>query len=306
MSWCKELVMAENRALFEIIDPATGQITEDAYLREKVFKYNFEGVIVEGDLNEKNLFVNTTSMSYLKVADIFLDHSRFDDKSTVYAFDLNKIFNETMFDSLFLYSNINVKNSFLLCTDLKENSKNAYECENFASLTTSPHSEVEAKSIPPYFEDKHRESTLNTINIIHMRQFALREKFSFLLVKIPDRTSNKQDHQLILKFDWYKISERVQTAELPSFLASSRTLEVSRKHLFQRIYLPELQSVLQAYNLVKSSRGKCDKYLSKKSASSDKPLSHSSLMMQFHEPLRRSFTDRGDIKYYLILLNVKF
>ena len=28
MAWCKELVMAENRALFEIIDPTSGQTVD--------------------------------------------------------------------------------------------------------------------------------------------------------------------------------------------------------------------------------------------------------------------------------------
>lgn len=42
MAWCRELIMAINRALFEMVDSTTGQITQDKSKREKILKYHFE------------------------------------------------------------------------------------------------------------------------------------------------------------------------------------------------------------------------------------------------------------------------
>jgi len=39
--WCKQLVININRALFDMIDPTTKQITEDSSLRQRILEYHF-------------------------------------------------------------------------------------------------------------------------------------------------------------------------------------------------------------------------------------------------------------------------
>jgi len=41
MSWCRELVLAENRALFDLIDPETQQIIENRKKREQILRFHF-------------------------------------------------------------------------------------------------------------------------------------------------------------------------------------------------------------------------------------------------------------------------
>ena len=50
MSWCKELVLATNRALFDIVDRETMQITNSRDDRERVFKFYLEHDYSEGCL----------------------------------------------------------------------------------------------------------------------------------------------------------------------------------------------------------------------------------------------------------------
>ena len=291
MSWCKELVMAENRALFEIVDPTTGQISDDRALREKVFRQHFEGISTEvQSLDQQNIRISSLNVNYLKSAsEIFLEMSDFADKQAVYAFNLNEIFKEP-FDSLFVYTNINEHKSFLLCTDFTEISAGEYECANYNDLFTSSHTEIDTKSIPPYFEGYHREASLKTINIVDLKKLVNQEKYSFLIVKAPSMAKNKLGYQLMLKFDWYMLSERVTSVDLPTLTELSKFIQVSPKSVFQRIYLPQLVNVLQAYTLYKvpAAPMSCDDFLTKKveqSSQNNKPMSTSSAMIQFYEPL---------------------
>jgi hypothetical protein len=292
MSWCKELVMAENRALFEIIDATTGQITEDRSIREKSFKYNFQG-ISSADSIEQNFPINSLNIRYLNLSEIFFEHSGFIDSPQYYVFNLIDIFEGDSFDSLFIYTNINEHNSIFLCKNLGK-IKDEFFCQNSNDIMTSSHKEIVNKIIPPYFEGNHREASLKTVNIINMKELIQREKYSRLILKLPLFVKSKQKHQLIVKFDWYKISERSKVVDLPNIIEYSKSIEISSKTVFQRIHLPQLQHVLQAYTLTRLPKNgeSCDDYFTKKVQSNEKPLSSSPSMIQFHEPLKTSPFDQ--------------
>jgi len=51
MSWCRELVIAENRALFDMVDPNTQQIVEDRQERERILRFYFEHDFLSGWLD---------------------------------------------------------------------------------------------------------------------------------------------------------------------------------------------------------------------------------------------------------------
>ena len=55
--WCKQLVLTINRALFDIINPVTRQITTDKQLRDKILHYHLVSIVKinQSELSSQNL-----------------------------------------------------------------------------------------------------------------------------------------------------------------------------------------------------------------------------------------------------------
>ena len=126
MSWCRELVLATNRALFDLIDPSTYQLTENRAKRVEVFKKYFERG-VEINSSEADLVFDSDHYQVEMAGSIeVIENSQFSnenrDKPKVYVFNVNLILASFQFDSVFAYTNVNSKNSFLLCKSVRTKS----------------------------------------------------------------------------------------------------------------------------------------------------------------------------------------
>ena len=287
MAWCRELVMAANRALFQIVDPKTDQIMESRADRERIFKYHFERDVAQEDLSSDNKILSADKLESLDVSKIQFEYNDYNQLDHVYSINLKDVFKKDDFDSLFVYTNINEQGSFLLCKDFKSKSEKEYECSQFKDIMFEF-----GRSIPPYFESIHKESTLKTMNMVDLKKLATKENYAFLVFKIPILTLNK-GHQKILKLDWYSQKQRFNLLDVPTLLDRKTTFGINNV-VFQRFYLPKFSNVLQAFNLkrilenqAQKETKSCDQLLIKKinsKSAANKPLSASTLMIQFYEP----------------------
>jgi hypothetical protein len=282
MAWCRELVMNLNRALFSLIDSETGQIIENRNQRENILRFHLERDILKN--SENILSLNNPELVSNK-------HFEFNDYSQTeksYIFDLNQIvgshLNDT-YDSLFIYTNINTKNSFLLCKELNENMN---ECMGEIKDLMSTY----GRSLPPYVEGVQKDSSLKTVNIINIDKIKLNENFRYLIVRVAANLKSSHRHQTIVKFDWYMIKKRLYFINLPTLQNMKDSINKyidSEPAVFKRIYLPTFLSVIQAFDLRKYFRkNSCDLFLIKLNKDSKfvpKPLSVSTLMIQFNEPI---------------------
>ena len=285
MAWCRELVMNLNRALFNLIDPLTGQIIENRNEREKILRFHLERDI------SKNAEKSINLINPELVSNKHFDFNDYSQTEKSYVFDLNQIVGSNLndsYDSLFIYTNINTGNSFLLCKELNEKMS---ECTGeFIDLMSRY-----GRSIPPYVEGVQKVSSLKTANIINIDQIKLNENFRYLIVRIPINLKSSERHQTIVKFDWYMIKKRLYFINLPTIQNMKDTINKyidSKPAVFKRIYLPTFLSVMQAFDLRKYFRkNSCDLFLIKLNKDEQlvpKPLSVSTLMIQFNEPISSS------------------
>lgn len=183
-------------------------------------------------------------------------------------------------DSLFIYTNINVPNTFVLCKDFRTFATNQYKCTDAKDLFKEY-----GRSIPPLLANRAK-STLKTLNIEDIRNLINDQEFTYLIVNIPILKKDVRQHQMIVKFDWYLRSNRVKDFELPSFKTNLQGvfIDESDDAVFRRYYLSTLKNVLQAYQLNKIET-KCDKYLAEQSLNTrieeKKPLSLSTVRFFF-------------------------
>ena len=74
MAWCRELVIAVNRALFDLVDIQTEQITESKDERERVLKFYLEHDHMQSKLNDAVETSNTRNMKRLIMTCSYLSH----------------------------------------------------------------------------------------------------------------------------------------------------------------------------------------------------------------------------------------
>ncbi|PIK37439.1 hypothetical protein BSL78_25734, partial [Apostichopus japonicus] len=91
--WCKELVLATKRALFDMIDPKTSLISEDAEHRMKVFRYHFTdhsgSKVYQGHVEDTIKFSDKQNLTFKIATDSRLHIAAFNkDKITYYLFPI--------------------------------------------------------------------------------------------------------------------------------------------------------------------------------------------------------------------------
>ena len=282
MSWCRELVLAVNRALFDLVDPVTEQIVEDKQTRLQVLKHYFE----------RDIPSNKHTLSYLKnqtatIETINFEFNDFNSKKKTIIIHLDKFLDPAVHDSLFIYTNLNKENTFVLCDAFEDLNEDEFKCRNHMDL-----SREYGRSMPPLFEGAARKlNTLRTINVNDFKRLISKNKFSYLLVNLPVRVRKPNARQLIAYFDWYLKKDRIQQLHTPNFvgLQQNELIKVDSAVTFRRFYLPQFESVLQAFRLNKidTASHSCDAYLLKqfqaKKTTDQRPLSASTLMIHFYE-----------------------
>lgn len=115
MVWCRELIMAVNRALFNMIDSKTDQLVEDRQEREEILRRHFERGILYGK-KEKETTISFDDAALDRITsekDAFFSWNDFNAKKRLFLFDLKSL--SSSFDSLFLYTNINLPYTVSAC-----------------------------------------------------------------------------------------------------------------------------------------------------------------------------------------------
>lgn len=114
MVWCRELVMAINRALFNTIDSKTNQLIEDRVEREKILRQHFErGFLVNQDTASNIYFDDSELIKIESENGSFFSWNSYNIKKRLVLFNLDRLQNS--FDSLFLYTNINEPRTVIAC-----------------------------------------------------------------------------------------------------------------------------------------------------------------------------------------------
>lgn len=297
MVWCRELIMAINRALFNMIDPKTGQLVEDRTQRERILRRYFERDFMVGDADAKNLSYKDVDLVKIEhELDAFFSWNDYNSKKRLVLFDLKSLSNS--FDSLFLYTNINTPNSILACKVIFKtrtrdyemfpivielNSKELsheldqegeYQCQDARDILS-----IYGQAVPPYIEDlKHQ--GLKTMNLNNLQNELLDFGYNYILIVIPVLKKSEIEYQLILKLDWYKQDERYQTLRKAPVTSHKIIWTENDPASFRRYYLESFRGVWQAFDLVNKA-----KFQLKIPNSKLKPLSVSNFFVQFHEPV---------------------
>lgn len=116
MVWCRELIMAMNRALFNMIDSKTEQLVQDRSQREEILRRHFETGLLLHSKNDPTSLISFDESELVRITskqDAFFFWNDFNNKKRVVLFDLQSLTNS--FDSLFLYTNINSPFTILGC-----------------------------------------------------------------------------------------------------------------------------------------------------------------------------------------------
>jgi hypothetical protein len=114
MAWCRELVMAINRGLFDLIDPKTEQLFESRDEREKILRRHFErNFPIENETTRRVEFAQSELTRIEAKEDAFMSWNDFNERKRLFLFDLESL--TQSFDSLFLYTNINLPKTIVAC-----------------------------------------------------------------------------------------------------------------------------------------------------------------------------------------------
>ena len=105
------------------------------------------------------------------------------------VFDLNRLINSTDQDSVFIYSNLNSRNSFYLCKQFNSATNECFEPKDLFKQY--------GRTIPP------EKSGLNIININDLQSLISDNKYTHLVVRLFVQLEANKRHQMFVKFDWY-------------------------------------------------------------------------------------------------------
>ena len=189
----------------------------------------------------------------------------FSKEKRIVLFDLKE--SSKKFDSLFIYSNLNEAESFVLCKDEKN-------CDEDLMGKFG-------RSMPPLVEGAPRHSSLRSA-YIHPLDSLLGSGLRYLAIRVPVWSSKSNKHQLVIKVDLHLRSDRVTQVSVPNIIDYVKRIDLSdsKNATFRRVYLSEFTSVWQAFTLTKAANSledSCDSLLTKES------LMSSVLAMQFVE-----------------------
>jgi hypothetical protein len=298
MAWCKELILVLSRALFDMVDSQTGQLIEQRAERELILKNRFVKDYSMKKLDKNLIFSDINTIEIIdKKSEINFEFNGFIKSQKLIVFDLNQVINATDQDSVFIYSNLNSRNTFYLCKQFNSANNECFEPKDLFKQY--------GRTIPP------EKSGLNIININDLQSLISDNKYTHLVVRLFVQLEANKRHQMFVKFDWYFRKERNRIIDMPNLINREINFKTKPGVNFQRLYLPTLQNVLEGFTLKKIKYSLCDHYLMEtmmtSSISTDvKPLTSSNLVMMFYEPISTEQTRANSEQiYYSQLIQFK-
>ncbi|XP_069125572.1 GPI inositol-deacylase-like [Argopecten irradians] len=258
--WCRQMVLATTRALFDITDPVTSQITTDKALRMNVFRHHF--------------LSNRGSLTYTKALkrEITLDPAItwVEKPEKLWEFAIDKVpttqylavpIQREGVDSLVAISDV-LTNNWICACKLKKGMKQCKKCTNLSDR---------GKLIPPRNSGR---------KVVHLALSELNDMTHVVLI-VPQSFDKAE-----VMVDMYNQGERHLAYRMPGFIdimmtypesitKSASTLTLYNDTLFYSLRLQGIDTLLKAYRV----------YLRPKHClKQSNPDIHTGSMMMFHVP----------------------
>ncbi|XP_066139932.1 GPI inositol-deacylase [Euwallacea fornicatus] len=272
--WCKQLVLAINRALFDSVDRNSNQISTDSNFVQKVFRHHLT--------HNSGSYVDLTGATE-KLIKIDYKGDWIENIQRHYTIDLKEGLKQPQWYMVGLtlqapYQKLSVLAINLEVTDWVFACSAAYP--NKASRVC-----VEAKHLTQYSEiapsNRHKRRLL-TVDLHEIKR-RNREFTHVVFRALPT------DDHLIFHVDTYSEDEREATVSLPKFSFQKRLLQrTPEKAVVFNLIFPELEDPLQIYQLYLEPV-QCDSKEHHSTASLITPWANESVHMHFTELLNKPF-----------------
>ncbi|OWF52730.1 GPI inositol-deacylase-like [Mizuhopecten yessoensis] len=258
--WCRQMVLATTRALFDIIDPNTSQVSTDKTLRMNVFRHHFlshTGTLQYPKTSEKEITIDP-SITWVEKTDKLWEYARPKVPKTRYI--AVPIRREGV-DSLVAISDVLTKDWICACK-LKEGEKQCKKCTNLSDR---------GRLVPPRNSGR---------KVVHLELSEMTDMTHIILI-VPQSFDKVE-----VMADLYNQGERHLAYRMPGFIdimmtypesvtKSASTLTLYNDTLFYSLRLQGIDTLLKAYRV----------YLRPKyCAEQNNPELHTGSMMMFHVP----------------------
>ncbi|XP_062862373.1 GPI inositol-deacylase [Trichomycterus rosablanca] len=228
--WCKELVLATVRAFLDLIEPETGQFTEDSEERMSVLNYHFvrHPVQLPGGRADMPISFSGVPEAWSEVNTLRLFYSA--PKEVQFQYFLFALSSRRKAYTHFYCRNSNMEMSSWLfgCTQM-----NGYMCVQAVDLS-------------------HKTELLPAYKILTMNLSDLRS-FSHLVID----ASNPSARQFIVECEWQREKGLTIPAPVPhvlSFGLTSSDVTINSSGLVHTLHLQHFHQVYQAFKITVKSR----------------------------------------------------
>ncbi|XP_070580466.1 GPI inositol-deacylase-like [Ptychodera flava] len=226
--WCRQLVLATKRAMFDIIDPATKQISTDADFKINVFRHHFDKHSGSSGPSTTGGKVNYPGPRWQVVLESRWNKPPEQLKpSAVTHFMLPLDGHRTKYDTVVVLTNVTGNSWISACTQT-----NGSKCMDGVDLSGK------AELIPPLYTN---------YKVLHLSLSDIQEGVSHLVVTTPKL------QRVDIKVEFYNSSERHIQFAAPNVFTAARTHTVIEEtepgQLFVNIGLQGFDQVHQAHTV---------------------------------------------------------
>ncbi|XP_060063451.1 GPI inositol-deacylase-like [Ylistrum balloti] len=258
--WCRQMVLATTRALFDIIDPKTSQVSTDKTLRMNVFRHHFlshSGTLQYTKQFQREITLNS-AIKWVEKTEKLWEFARAKVHKTHYiAVPIRR----DGVDSLVAISDVLTKDWICACK-LKEGEKQCKKCTNLSDR---------GQLVPPSNSGR---------KVVHLALSELADMTHVILI-VPESFDKVE-----VMVDLYNQGERHLAYRMPGFIdimmtypesitKSASTLTLYNDTLFYSLTLQGIDTLLKAYRVYLRPKN-CIKQSS--------PELHTGSMMMFHVP----------------------
>ncbi|XP_033736191.1 GPI inositol-deacylase-like [Pecten maximus] len=258
--WCRQMILATTRVLFDITDPITSQISTDKTLRMNVFRHHFlshSGPLAYTKSFEKEITLDP-AIVWVEKSEKLWEYARAKVPRTRY---LAVPIPREGVDSLVAISDV-LSNDWICACKLKEGDKQCKKCTNLSDR---------GKLIPPRNSGR---------KVVHLELSELTDMTHVILI-VPQSFDKAE-----VMVDLYNQGERHLAYRMPGFIdimmtypesitKSASTLTLYNDTLFYSLKLQGIDTLLKAYRVYLRP-----KYCVKQS----NPDLHAGSVMMFHVP----------------------
>ncbi|XP_078684049.1 GPI inositol-deacylase-like [Branchiostoma floridae x Branchiostoma belcheri] len=222
--WCKQLVLATKRALFDIIDPTTRQVTTDVKRRMQVFRHHF--LHHPGSKS----FSLTSVQSVAPPGDKWVE-------ITDEVWEFSETANKDRTNYMFPIDIESGRDTFVAMTNIVEDSW-VYLCQEEGGRRCKEGLDMSSRSqLSPPLYSGHK--------VVHLHLASYRS-FSHVVVSIP-----KSSKPVKVQTQFYNSSEKAEDLQVPHVMSFTiqRVVEIKvpNNTMFYNISVVGLQEVYQAF-----------------------------------------------------------